>query len=244
MKTLCLENMGKDYHERRALRGVNRSFSPSRVAVLGPNGAGKSTLLKILSTQIRPTTGFFSLDALHSKRDLVEIRKKIGTVGHKSFLYNKMSVQENLLFYARLYGVKNPNERVEVCARQFHLLERMDDRVDALSRGFLQRVALARALLHEPELLLLDEPFTGLDQSSNSQLEELLLDWKQNSRLVLFSTHDFEKAATCADRFLMIVKGRVQEDHQGRLSHQDLLQCYEEAIRKKRKRKRNKIEGD
>jgi len=240
MEQLTLHDIRKDYHDRRVLRGVDLSLQPGNVALLGPNGAGKSTLMGILATQLKATTGHFVLDGLDSSKELIEIRKKIGLVGHQSLLYRTMTVQENLTFYARLYAIENPQERIQTLIELFQLKDRLDHTIPELSRGLLQRVAIVRALLHEPELLLLDEPFTGLDVHSTQLLLDMVRSGREEKRLSIFTTHDLQHAATCADRFLIIVKGRIQKDIPNPLSFEELRDHYQEAITQPLKKKKKK----
>ncbi len=212
MSRLELKNIRKDFDERRVLAGVTCSLDNGVIALLGENGAGKSTLLHILSTHLKSSSGHFILDGLHSVRDAQEIRRKIGLIGHKSFLYRQMSVYENLSFYAQLYGLEKPQERIEELAQRFEMQKRLQSKVGELSRGLLQRASIMRALLHDPELLLFDEPFTGLDQHSAELFLEQIQALRDSSRLIIITTHDFQRAAIVASRFLFLKRGKLKED--------------------------------
>ena len=212
MVELVLHKIRKDFDERRVLAGVSCELDTGIVALLGANGAGKSTLLHILSTQMTSSSGYFILDGLHSEKDGEEIRKKIGMIGHRSFLYRHMNVRENLLFYAQLYTIQDAEERIMLLAQQFKMEERLNSRIFELSRGLLQRVAIMRALLHEPRLLLFDEPFTGLDTYSSGLLIEQLQEWRTSSRLVILTTHDLKRASSSAKRFLFLHNGKLKSD--------------------------------
>lgn len=233
MPTLRLQRIIKDYPGRRVLRGIDIEFEPGAVALLGPNGAGKSTLLSVLSTHLRPSSGSFQLDGRHSESNLPSLRQQIGVIGHSGWLYRDLTLRENLLLYARLYHVTQPEQRTLEVAEQFKLSKRLEQPVRELSRGLLQRAALARATLHKPALLLLDEPFTGLDPSSSQLLLALIQTWREKGRLVLFATHDLHKAAECADRFLILTGGRIQSDLPAPLTDQELLQHYTDATSKR-----------
>ena len=180
------------------------------VALLGPNGAGKSTLLNILATQSRPTRGEVTLFGLPLERAAAEARGRIGVCAHATFLYEDLTAEENLRFYARLYGV--PQSAVCPMLERFNVLHRKDDRVRALSRGLQQRVALARTLLPGPEMLLLDEPTTGLDREATQLLVDVVKQERAAGRLILVATHDFSAASALADRALVLARGRVAYD--------------------------------
>lgn len=248
MAQLSLHKIVKDYPGRRILRGIDLSLSSGAVALLGPNGAGKSTLLGILSTRLGASSGHFQLEAFKSTEQLNELRRYIGVIGHSSYLYRDLSLEENLLLFARLYKVPEPHKRIREVAAQFHLEKRLEQPVVQLSRGLLQRAALARATLHDPLLLLLDEPFTGLDPTSSDLLQGLIAQWRERERLILFATHDLSRAAQSADRFLILSQGQIAADSQGPLDGSELLDQYNQAIaatpatRRKRKPKAPKTE--
>jgi ABC-type multidrug transport system ATPase subunit len=195
------------YHHRPVLRGVTlRLRRGERVAVVGANGAGKTTLLRVAAGLVRPRSGsavWFGRHPTHTS-----VRARIGFVAHDSLLYDGMTLAENLRFFAALYGV--PATRVGAVAAATGLEPLLARDVRVLSRGQRQRANLARALLHEPELLVLDEPQTGLDAAARAQLLALLDDARER-RAVLFATHDAADVAALADRALTIADGRVRE---------------------------------
>lgn len=229
---LIIQKIQKDFDQQRALFGISCTVQAGVTALLGPNGAGKSTLLRILSTQLLPSFGHFTLDGKHSMRDVESLRREVGMIGHKSFLYRSLSVEENLLFYARLYQLPQPRERLRELAAQFHIDNRLGSPLRELSRGLLQRVALVRALLHEPKLLLLDEPFTGLDTPSANSLMELLRSWRGAPRLVLLTTHDLARAFHCCERFVLLRRGRVVQ-HLEQVESLEELQTHYHALEAK-----------
>lgn len=200
------------------------------VALLGPNGAGKSTALNILSTQLNPTVGHFALGEWDSKEHPKELRQRIGMVGHQSFLYRDLTLKENLDFYSKLYHVAEQTEHLDSLVQRFQLTERLEQRVGEFSRGLLQRASLVRALLHSPQVLLLDEPFTGLDQTSARLLLELLEEWGQSERLLVLTTHDLSHAAQCSNRAVILNKGRIAADVAGPFTHESLQTAYHEAL--------------
>jgi heme exporter protein A len=187
----------------------NVSLKVSRgetVAVLGPNGAGKSTLLKILATITKPSAGElrFGGMALPEKSDAV--RRRIGMLGHQSFLYRNLSGYENLVFYAKMYDVPHRHQRIREVAALVGMDKHLEETVGNLSRGMEQRLAIARALLHQPGFLLLDEPDTGLDQQSSETLWQALQD---DGRTIIFTTHDLRLCIKFSERVLILHRGRI-----------------------------------
>ncbi|MEE8345850.1 MAG: ABC transporter ATP-binding protein, partial [Dehalococcoidia bacterium] len=153
----------KTFGSLEALRGVNLKVSPGeRLAIVGPNGSGKSTLLKVLATLLRPSAGTARLAGLDVQKQALEVRRLVGVICHQTFLYGELTALENLEFYGRLYGLPHPSDQARQQLRLVGLEEQADVLSRVLSRGMLQRLALARALLHDPPILLLDEPDTGL----------------------------------------------------------------------------------
>ena len=181
--------------------------SGSALAVLGPNGAGKSTLLRLLAGLARPRAGSIELESGGHSR--VARRRSVGLVGHATFLTPTLTTRENLLLAARLYGVEPPAERVARALEAEELLSVAERRAGALSRGLAQRAAIARALLHDPRLVLLDEPWTGLDARAASRLSQRLAEEKRAGRTLVVVTHDLGRAVGLADRALLLVRGRA-----------------------------------
>ena len=199
----------RSYGAVRALRGVDLILTPGEVLlILGPNGAGKSTLLRTLAGLLRPQAGTVSVLGRTLAGDDPEARSPIGLLSHQSLLYDELSLLENLVLVARLYGVPEPSKRAhEVLAAQ-GLGDRAGDRPRQLSRGMLQRAAIARALLHRPALLLLDEPFTGLDAVAGDRLRTLLAGLHDASRAMVIVTHHAGEAWDFATRVGIMVGGR------------------------------------
>ena len=200
-------------------RGLTRRFGPlvalrpldldlnagETIAVIGPNGAGKSTLLRMLAGLARPSGGELRIGGVVTSRP--EQRRKVGLIGHQTFLSPALTVRENLLLAARLHGLDDADERAERGVSALDLEPFADRRVAALSRGLAQRAAIARALIHDPEVVLLDEPFTGLDPSAAARLAELLGTLPAQGRTALLVTHDLARAAELASRALVLVRG-------------------------------------
>jgi len=171
------------------------------LAILGPNGAGKSTILKCIAGTI-PIQG--SCMIFGSGKRTPDVKRLIGYLGHETFLYEKLSAQENLEFFAGLYGA---NTSIEKLLKTFSLLDASHQLVESYSRGMKQRLALARAMLADPRLLLLDEPFTGLDMDASGLLKSNILEQKGKTAIVL-TTHELHRAYEIADRFLILKNGR------------------------------------
>ncbi len=207
IETLELE---KSFGFKKALQGVTLLIGAGQVVALaGPNGAGKSTLLRILGTLSRPTRGRAAVNGIEIPDEAMHARQSIGYVGHQTLLYNELTVAENLRYYARLYSLTDIPGRIDAVARQLGIERRLNDPVRTLSRGYQQRATLARALLHQPKVLLFDEPWTGLDQSSASLLTEIFDRARAQGAAVLFSSHEFERSLAAADRALILYRGRI-----------------------------------
>ncbi len=207
---LLVERLSKRYGWRTALAEVTFSLRPGECLVIfGPNGAGKTTLLRVLSGLIRPSSGTIRWFGLPFPREAASVRSRIGVVGHRTMLDPELTVVENLDYYARLYGVPDRHKRIEEVLASVGLLGRRHQRVRELSRGLQQRVALARAVLHEPEVLLLDEPDTGLDREGRECLAQLIRRHRSRGGSVLMATHALEFGAALADRALTIERGRL-----------------------------------
>jgi len=198
--------------ERPVLRELNLEIASGElVALLGANGAGKSTLLRTLSMLIAHE-GRLELFGREVTKDQPDLRRRIGLIAHQSMLYRDLSPRENLVFFGKLYGVAEAAGRAEQLLGEVGLADRGDDPVRTLSRGMTQRVSIARALMHEPELLLADEPFEGLDAPSTRGLQELLAGLVGTGRTVLFSTHDVGQGLGLGRRVLVLRRGRLVVD--------------------------------
>jgi ABC-type multidrug transport system ATPase subunit len=191
-----------------ALHALDLELAPGGVvAVLGPNGAGKSTLLRLLAGLARPSAGTIEVAAQAGGRR--ERRRGVGLVGHATFLTPTLTTRENLILAARLHGLDAAAERAARALADEELDAVADRRAGALSRGLAQRAAIARALLHDPKLVLLDEPWTGLDARSAERLSARLLAEKRAGRALVVTTHDEDRVAGLADRALVLARGRA-----------------------------------
>jgi heme exporter protein A len=200
----------KSFGPTVALRGVNLSVPDGQfVTLVGPNGAGKTTLLRILATLSRPTSGAVKIGAHELPKNAEEARRGIGLVSHQTLLYGDLSAEENLRFYGRMYDVADLDARITQVLEMVGLAHRRRDPVRTFSRGMQQRLAIARAVLHRPSLMLLDEPYTGLDQDAAARLEAIMSSVGTDGRTVVMTTHDLERGLAVADRVVILAKGRV-----------------------------------
>jgi len=211
---ISVKGLTKRFAGHVALHDIDLNIEQGEfVIILGPNGAGKTTLLKILETLVRPSYGSIKIGGLELSRSAVEIRKKIGAISHESYLYDDLTVEENLHFYGKMYGLPESEltVRIQTLLEQLHLEQRCMDRVSTLSRGMKQRLSIARSLIHDPDIILMDEPYTGLDLQSACDLDKMLL---ENSRkvTVLMVTHDLERAFVICDRVIILSAGKIAVD--------------------------------
>ena len=207
---LTIDDVSRYYGRRRALSHVSLELQKGElVGLLGPNGAGKSTLLGVLATLIRPSSGRIFYGNHSGSRSTSELRERIGFLSHDLQLYEELTARENLEFFAGLYGLDNPSERATRALSRAGLGRRENDVVDSYSRGMRQRLALERALLHDPRLILLDEPFTGLDEMATVALTDRLLGLKRSGCMVLVATHDLDIADEFVDRSVMLRNGKM-----------------------------------
>ena len=203
----------KRFGNRPVLRAIDlRIEAGERVVLFGSNGAGKTTLLRILATLSRPTKGTLLIDGLLVDRSARAARHRIGVVAHQPYLYDDLTAEENLRFFAKMYDVVGPAERIEAVLELVGLAGRRGDRVRTFSRGMQQRLALARAIVHRPALLLFDEPDTGLDRDGIGVLEKILSGQTSDGGSVLMTTHDFDFGLRAADRVLLLDGGRLVLD--------------------------------
>jgi heme ABC exporter ATP-binding subunit CcmA len=206
-------DVSKSFGDLAALRHVRLRVEPGESVLLyGRNGAGKTTLLRILAGAARPSAGEVLFAGRSLARDGQASKGAIGFVSHATFLYAELTGRENLRFFGRLFGLRDLELKIDRTLDLFSVRERADEPVRTLSRGLQQRVSLARALLHGPDFLLLDEPFTGLDADAARNLERLLARLPAEGKALLFSTHDFEQGALLARRLVALDRGQIRYD--------------------------------
>lgn len=208
-----IRDLVKTFGARMVLRGISLHIEAGEfVGLLGPNGAGKTTLMNIIATLSRPDVGSIHIGGLDLTRSGAHIRRYLGYVSHKPLLYEDLTAWQNLQFYARMYDVESAPTRLEEVLTQVGLWPRRHDPVRTFSRGMQQRLALARAILHDPPVLLLDEPDTGLDQEANDLLRRLLESIEVSRRTVLMTTHNLERSVALSNRVLILANGKIRHD--------------------------------
>lgn len=206
-----IRDVSRHYGRRRALSHVTLDCPAGRIlGLFGPNGSGKSTLISVLATLMRPSGGTIHYGDRTAAQWGDALRRHIGVLGHDLFLYADLTARENLEFFGRLYGLSAVGARVEAALASARLTERADDRAGRFSRGLRQRLALERALLHEPRLVLLDEPFTGLDDASAGLLIDRIRSLRARGTIVVMATHDFEFAEDVIDDGVCLREGRLR----------------------------------
>ena len=219
-----IKKLSKQADTKLILRGIDLSIKKGEtVAILGPNGAGKSTLLKTIATLIKPSSGEVKINGFDLKKNANEIKKLMGYLPHSSLLYEHYSPLENLVFFGNLYGVKGVEEKAAKLIKDVGLSFFLKEPVKNFSRGMIQRTAIARAIIHDPELLLLDEPHTGLDQGAVSILNDVVLSMKEKGVTTLMVTHDFKQAAQICDRIIILKSGKIVDDFKIMENQLDIL---------------------
>jgi heme exporter protein A len=222
----------KWYGPLPAVRGIDLTLQAGEfLTIFGPNGAGKSTLLRILCGAVRPTRGTVRIGGAEVGGDDDEWRRRIGLLSHQTFLYPGLTAAENLDFYARLYSLQDRRDRVAEALRSVELLDRGNDRVRTFSRGMQQRLALARTLLHDPAVVFLDEPYTGLDPHASAMLRAVLDRLKDGRRTVVLVTHNLSQGLEQADRVAVQVGGRwVSDERRGEIDAAAWERVYTERV--------------
>jgi len=207
------EGLKKSFGNFDALRGVDLHIKRGEFMTLfGPNGAGKTTLIKLLATLTSPTSGTLSVYGYDVRKDVNNIRSVIGVISHDPYLYDNLSAFENIKFFGTLYGLDDVDNRARSVIKQVGLEKRMNDLVRTFSRGMKQRLTVARAIVHEPKILLLDEPYTGLDQHGAQIFGEMLSDLKSQRRTILMTTHNIDEGLDLSDRIGILAKGKIVLD--------------------------------
>ena len=210
MSYLKVRNLTKSFGPLKAIDGIDLDLEKGKtIAIFGGNGAGKTTLVKIISTLMRPSSGTVRIGDAEDGSSADSVRRMIGFISHSLFLYKDLNAVENLRYFGRLYGVQGLEDRISKLLTDFGLLPRMYDPVMTYSRGMLQRLALSRALIHNPVLLLLDEPFTGLDRSAAATLTEYIGRHKSEGGATILVTHDLENGYSVADDLAILTNGKL-----------------------------------
>jgi len=222
----------KRFGLKNVLRGLDFHVEPGEfVALLGPNGAGKTTFLRILASLSRPTLGEVHIAGYRLPAQSAAVRRRLGVVSHLPLLYGDLTAEENLRFYGRMYAVDHLDQRASEVLELVGLSARRRDLVRTFSRGMQQRLAIGRAVLHDPEVMLFDEPHTGLDQDASAMLDKVLREVAAMGRTVVMTSHDLARAADLASRFDVLSRGVIVASVQRRDIQPDgLLSFYRQAI--------------
>ena len=214
---LTARDIVKGFGDRVVLRGLSLSVREGDVYVLvGPNGSGKTTLMNILASATRPDSGRVMLDQEVVAARRAEYRRKVGFLSHSSMLYSHLTARENLFFFGGLYGVSELASRVDIMLEQVGLRTDGDELVRNFSRGMVQRLSIARAFLHNPRILLLDEPYSGLDQAAVSMLTGILKKFSLHKRIVVLTSHNLEAGLEVATRGGILFGHRISHEPEGK----------------------------
>jgi heme exporter protein A len=222
----------KRFGSKTVLRGVDFNVQPGEfVALLGPNGAGKTTFLRILASLSRPSLGEVIVAGHKLPDQADQVRAQLGVVSHLPLLYPELTAEENLRFYARMYGIDAMEMRITEVLKMIGLEHRRRDLVSTFSRGMQQRLAIGRAVVHDPQVMLFDEPYTGLDQDASEMLDDVLRSVAAEGRTVVMTSHDLARAEDLATRFDILSRGVIvaSANHKD-IGHTNLLAFYKQAI--------------
>lgn len=222
----------KRFGLKTVLRNLDFDVEPGEfVALLGPNGAGKTTFLRILASLSRPSMGSIAIAGYALPGQASAVRRRLGVVSHQPLLYGDLTAEENLRFYARMYDLPNAEKRLQEVLELVGLANRRRDLVRTYSRGMQQRLAIGRAVLHDPEVILFDEPHTGLDQDACLMLDNVLREVAARGRTVVMTSHDLARVATLASRFDVLSRGAIVASVQrSQIEPDDLLAFYRKSL--------------
>lgn len=229
---ITVKKLVKRFGLKTVLRGLDFEVQPGEfVALLGPNGAGKTTFLRILASLSRPSLGNVTVAGHQLPHEAAAVRARLGVVSHLPLLYGDLTAEENLRFYARMYGIANHQSRITEVLEMVGLEHRRRDLVRTFSRGMQQRLAIGRAVLHDPDVMLFDEPYTGLDQDASSMLDEVLKTVAAKGRTVVMTSHDLARAEDLATRFDILSRGVIAASTaREALQNTNLLAFYKESL--------------
>ena len=227
-----LAGVTKHFGPMRALRGIDLQLERGKcLGIFGPNGAGKTTLLKILATLTRPSAGTVWIAGYNVAQDAERVRPLLGVLSHRTFLYSHLTAVENLHFYGRMFGVERLSERILEVLQAVGLETQSIQLVRTYSRGMQQRLAIARTILHQPVLLLLDEPYTGLDHQATRRFQELLRQFCTEERTVIMSTHDWQRGLELCDEIVILRRGQiVYQNHTAAMPAHAFEQLYYDYV--------------
>lgn len=227
-----VHKLTKRFGMKTVLRSLDFHVEPGEfVALLGPNGAGKTTFLRILASLSRPSLGEVRIASYRLPSQAAAVRRRLGVVSHLPLLYGDLTAEENLFFFGRMYTVANLNRRVSEVLELVGLSARRHDLVRTFSRGMQQRLAIGRAVLHDPEVILFDEPHTGLDQDASLMLDNVLRQVAAMGRTIVMTSHDLARSADLASRFDILSRGVITASvRRNEINPNDLLAFYRQTI--------------
>lgn len=228
---LRVSGIEKRFGARRVLKSIDFELPQgASLVIFGPNGAGKTTLLRILSTLDRPSKGTCEALGFSYKEQIEQVRGRIGFITHNPMLYLDLTARENLVLFARLYGVDNPGKRADEMLTLVELKHRANDKVRGFSRGMTQRIAIARAFINDPRIVFLDEPYSGLDPHAAGIVDRMLAESRRRCTLVTVS-HSLESGFAQASHVLLLAKGRqVMFSEQSQLDYDEFKNVYYEQV--------------
>jgi len=231
-RVIEVRKLYKRFGLKTVLRGLDFAVEQGEfVALLGPNGAGKTTFLRILASLSRPAMGDVRIAGYHLPQQAAAVRRRLGVVSHQPLLYGDLTAEENLRFYGRMYGLPDLDRRVNDVLEMVGLTNRRRDLVRTFSRGMQQRLAIGRAVLHDPEVMLFDEPHTGLDQEACLMLDNVLREVAARGRTVVMTSHDLARAAELASRFDILSRGMILASaRREELAQDALLGFYRQTL--------------
>jgi heme exporter protein A len=229
---ITVHKLVKRFGLKAVLRGMDFSVEAGEfVALLGPNGAGKTTFLRILASLSRPTLGSVTIAGYSLPGQASSVRRRLGVVSHLPLLYGDLTAEENLRFFSRMYNVPHADRRISEVLDLVGLLSRRRDLVRTFSRGMQQRLAIGRAVLHDPEVMLFDEPHTGLDQDACLMLDTVLREVAARGRTVVMTSHDLARVADLATRFDVLSRGVITASvHRAQIEPDNLLAFYRQSL--------------
>ena len=229
---IIVKKLVKRFGLKPVLRGVDFEVQPGEfVALLGPNGAGKTTFLRILASLSRPSLGEVSIAGFRLPNEAAAVRARLGVVSHLPLLYGDLTAEENLRFYARMYNIADREPRITEVLEMIGLEHRRRDLVRTYSRGMQQRLAIGRAVLHDPDVMLFDEPYTGLDQDASTMLDNVLRTVAAEGRTVVMTSHDLARAEDLATRFDILSRGVIASSASRKeLRKTNLLAFYKQSL--------------
>ncbi len=222
----------KNIGHRTIIKDVTLSINPGEVvAIFGPNGAGKTTLIKILSTLLRPTSGKLKIENIDAIVDYLQVRNTLGVIVHEQLAYPVLTPYENLKFFGQMYDVEDLETRCKTLLNEVGLNRFMHDPIHTFSRGMTQRFMIAKALLNHPSILLLDEPFSGLDASAKQFVIDRISQEQQNDKSLVVTTHNIELGCLVGTKFFFMINGEVEEiAHKDEIEQEALQKMYEERM--------------